>query len=82
MEIDLIKEETQFEMIHVTFNLRFDNRAFTQACLSMTRDEKHLPISANVLFEIFPFCIVYRFVNLQLVRISDLENSRNRNLFN
>lgn len=62
MEIDLVNEEIQFDTVHVTFNLRFDNRAFTQACLSMTRDEKHLPISANVLFEIFPFCIVYRLV--------------------
>lgn len=63
MEIELVREEIQFDTVHVTFNLRFDNRAFTQACMSMIREEKHLPINANVFFEIFPFCIVFRFVN-------------------
>ncbi|XP_065207250.1 soluble guanylate cyclase 88E isoform X2 [Planococcus citri] len=59
MEIELVREEILFDTVHVTFQLRFDNRAFTLACMSMTREEKHLPISANVLFEIFPFCIVF-----------------------
>nr|XP_022900922.1 soluble guanylate cyclase 88E [Onthophagus taurus] len=59
MQIELVREELLFDMVHVTFQLTFDNRAFTLASLAMTREEKHLPISASVLFEIFPFCIVF-----------------------
>ncbi|XP_018319990.1 soluble guanylate cyclase 88E isoform X2 [Agrilus planipennis] len=59
MGIELVKEELLFDMVHVTFQLTFDNRAFTLASLTMTREEKHLPINASVLFEIFPFCIVF-----------------------
>ncbi|XP_055377567.1 soluble guanylate cyclase 88E [Condylostylus longicornis] len=59
MHIELVREEILFDTVHVTFQLTFDNRAFTLASLAMTREEKHLPISAHVLFEIFPFCIVF-----------------------
>ncbi|XP_075234102.1 soluble guanylate cyclase 88E-like [Lycorma delicatula] len=59
MRIELVREELLFDTVHVTFQLTFDNRAFTLASLTMTREEKHLPVSASVLFEIFPFCIVF-----------------------
>ncbi|XP_033322486.1 guanylyl cyclase at 88E isoform X1 [Megalopta genalis] len=59
LQIELVREEVLFDTVHVTFQLTFDNRAFTQASLAMTREEKHLPIGAFVLFEIFPFCIVF-----------------------
>ncbi|CAK1541026.1 unnamed protein product [Leptosia nina] len=59
MRIELLREELLFDTVHVTFQLTFDNRAFTLASLAMTREEKHLPISASALFEIFPFCIVF-----------------------
>ncbi|XP_024941625.1 soluble guanylate cyclase 88E isoform X2 [Cephus cinctus] len=59
LQIELVREEVLFDTVHVTFHLTFDNRAFTLASLAMTREEKHLPIGASVLFEIFPFCIVF-----------------------
>ena len=59
MQIELIKSDFMGETNHYTFQLTFDNRAFSLATLAMTREEKHLPISASVLFEIFPFCIVF-----------------------
>lgn len=59
MQIELIKSDFLGETNHYTFQLTFDNRAFSLASLTMTREEKHLPISASVLFEIFPFCIVF-----------------------
>ncbi|XP_020293807.1 soluble guanylate cyclase 88E [Pseudomyrmex gracilis] len=59
LQIELVREEVLFDTFHVTFQLTFDNRAFTLASLAMTREEKHLPIGASVLFEIFPFCIVF-----------------------
>lgn len=59
MQIALVKSDLLGETNHYTFQLTFDNRAFSLATLAMTREEKHLPISASVLFEIFPFCIVF-----------------------
>lgn len=63
MKIELVREELLFDTVHVTFQLTFDNRAFTLASLTMTREEKHLPICASMLFEIFPFSIVFGYVN-------------------
>jgi hypothetical protein len=40
----------------------------------MTREEKHLPISASMLFEIFPFSIVFGWVWLSLKRIGNYVN--------
>lgn len=59
MQIELVREEILFDTVHVTFQLSFDNKAFGLESLAMTREEKHLPISASVIFEIFPFCIVF-----------------------
>lgn len=59
MQIELVKSDFLGETNHYTFQLTFDNRAFSLASLAMTREEKHLPISASVLFEIFPFCVVF-----------------------
>ncbi|XP_046395212.1 soluble guanylate cyclase 88E-like [Ischnura elegans] len=59
MVIDLVKEERVMDTTHVTFQLSFDNRVFCQTSLTLIRDEKHLPINASVLFQIFPFCIVF-----------------------
>lgn len=72
MRIELLREELLFDTVHVTFQLTFDNRAFTLASLAMTREEKHLPISASVLFEIFPFCIVFGYVSLILILIHNV----------
>ena len=66
LQIELVREEILFDTVHVTFQLTFDNRAFTLASLAMTREEKHLPICASVLFEIFPFCIVFGYVFLSM----------------
>lgn len=66
LQIELVREEVLFDTVHVTFQLTFDNRAFTLASLAMTREEKHLPIGACVLFEIFPFCIVFGCVLMTL----------------
>ncbi|XP_071453162.1 soluble guanylate cyclase 88E-like [Hetaerina americana] len=59
MVIELVKEERVMDTTHVTFQLSFDNRVFCQTSLTLIRDEKHLPINASVIFEIFPFCIVF-----------------------
>ena len=75
LQIELVREEVLFDTVHVTFQLTFDNRAFTQASLAMTREEKHLPIGASVLFEIFPFCIVFGYVQLDVTRAQGVYNN-------
>lgn len=72
MHIELIREEVLFDTVHVTFQLTFDNRAFTLASLALTREEKHLPISAAVLFEIFPFSVVFGLV-LKFIKMKYFE---------
>jgi len=74
MRIQLVREELLFDTVHVTFQLTFDNRAFTLASLTMTREEKHLPISASMLFEIFPFSIVFGWVWLSSNSITNYIN--------
>lgn len=59
MQIDLIQSDLLGDTCHYTFQLSFDNRAFSLATLAMTREPYNLPICANVLFQIFPFCIVF-----------------------
>ncbi|XP_055701326.1 soluble guanylate cyclase 88E [Phlebotomus papatasi] len=88
MHIELVREEILFDTVHVTFQLTFDNRAFTLASLAMTREEKHLPISASVLFEIFPFCIVFgsdmvvrSIGNSLMVILPDIVGKKITNLF-
>lgn len=58
VEIDVVKEEVVFDMHVVTFNLRFDNRAFS-AVSSSERDDQRLPLKASIFIEIFPFCILF-----------------------
>jgi len=59
MHIELLKEEMMFDTLHVTFQLTFDNRAFGESTLVLSREEKFLPVNSSVLFEIFPFSIVF-----------------------
>jgi guanylate cyclase len=59
LQIDLLKEEMVFDTLHVTFQLTFDNFAYGASTLVLTHEEKHLPVNASVLLEIFPFCLVF-----------------------
>lgn len=76
MQIDLVKSDFLGETNHYTFQLSFDNRAFSLASLAMTREEKHLPISASVLFDIFPFCIIFGYVILKVIKAELLFESK------
>ncbi|XP_071545685.1 soluble guanylate cyclase 88E [Panulirus ornatus] len=59
MEIELLREEFILDTTHVTFQLTFDNQAFSnQINLTLIREEQTLPLKGNMLFEIFPFCIL------------------------
>lgn len=58
VDIEMVKEEMLFDMHVVTFNLRFDNRAFA-ALTAMDREDQRLPLKASIFIEIFPFCILF-----------------------
>ncbi|XP_035222950.1 soluble guanylate cyclase 88E-like [Stegodyphus dumicola] len=59
--IEVIKEETIFDTLHVMMQLTFDNRAFqTDRRQSVQRIDKNMmPVNAFLFLEIFPFCIVF-----------------------
>ncbi|XP_063861386.1 soluble guanylate cyclase 88E-like isoform X2 [Scylla paramamosain] len=60
MKVELVREEFIFDTTHVTFQLTFDNRAYAnQINLTLIREERSLPLRGNILFEIFPFCILF-----------------------
>nr|XP_045606017.1 soluble guanylate cyclase 88E-like [Procambarus clarkii] len=60
LDVKLIRKEMILETTYVTFQLTFDNQAFAnQVNLSLIRDEQVLPLRGNLLFEIFPFCILF-----------------------
>ncbi|XP_064078216.1 soluble guanylate cyclase 88E-like isoform X2 [Macrobrachium nipponense] len=60
MKIQLLNEEFVMDTVQVTFQLNFDNTAFSnQVNLTMIRDEQSLPLRGNMLFEIFPFCMLF-----------------------
>ena len=58
VDIEMVKEEMLFDMHVVTFNLRFDTRAFA-ALTAMDREDQRLPLKASIFIEIFPFCILF-----------------------
>lgn len=56
--IEVVKEEMLFDMNVVTFNLKFDNRAFS-TLTSLDREDQCLPLKASIFIDIFPFCILF-----------------------
>lgn len=60
--IEVIKEETIFDTLHVMMQLTFDNRAFQSdgRRQDVQRiDRNMMPVKAFLFLEIFPFCIVF-----------------------
>ncbi len=57
----LKKQEVVFDTVVCTFDLEFDNSAFAvQRDAALQRKEASLPIKAATLFEMFPFCILFK----------------------
>ncbi|XP_054723630.1 soluble guanylate cyclase 88E-like, partial [Uloborus diversus] len=65
--IEVLKEETLFDTLHVTMRLTFDNRAFFRTLADQRRsssqkggaDGAMMPVRAFMFLEIFPFCVVF-----------------------
>ncbi len=60
LEIEVIDQEVKFDTIHVSFKLTFDNKSTERTNSALIREEARLPaVSSSILFEIFPFIMVY-----------------------
>ena len=60
LEIKVLDQEVKFDTLHVSFKLEFDNKNKTHANSAMLREEARLPaVSSALLFEIFPFIMVF-----------------------
>merc|ERR1719433_494842 len=60
MAIEVKESEIKFDTVHVSFKLAFDNKTKAVINSDLVREEARLPaVSSSVLFEIFPFVIVF-----------------------
>jgi len=60
LAIEIKESEIKFDTVHVSFQLIFDNKQKAIANSDLVREEARLPaVSSSVLFEIFPFIIVF-----------------------
>lgn len=60
LAIEVKDSEIKFDTVHVSFQLTFDNRTKAKMNSDLVREEARLPaVSSSVLFEIFPFIIVF-----------------------
>ena len=60
LEIEVLDQEVKFDTIHVSFKLTFDNKVTDRTNSALIREEARFPaVSSSILFEIFPFIIVY-----------------------
>ena len=58
--VKLLKQEVLFDTVIVSYELKFDNKAYKGwAERQVMRKEQGLPIKAGILFEMFPFCILF-----------------------
>ena len=50
-----------FDTVISSYDMTFDNSAFTEATEALLKSrEGSLPIRAGILFEMFPFCILFQ----------------------
>jgi len=58
--IEVKESEIKFDTVHVSFQMTFDNKTKVAMNSDLVREEARLPaVSSSVLFEIFPFIIVF-----------------------
>jgi len=59
VKIDVISEHEELDVIHVVFELKFENTAFiTQSAIDRNLDDLDLAINSQTFFELFPFHMV------------------------
>jgi len=60
LEIELKKQEVIFDTVVSTFEMKFENQGYKlHAAAAEKRKDASMPLRASVIFEMFPFCILY-----------------------
>lgn len=60
LEIELKKQEVIFDTVVSTYEMKFENQGYLQMKAGEeARKDASMPIRAAVIFEMFPFCILY-----------------------
>merc|ERR1719394_920418 len=60
LEIELKKQEVVFDTVVTTYELKFENQGYiVKKANEASRKDTAMPIKASVIFEMFPFCILY-----------------------
>lgn len=60
LEIEVKNQEVKFDTVHVEFMLKFSNNTTAKQNSELMREESRLPaVSSSLLFEIFPFIIMF-----------------------
>ena len=69
IEMKLKKTEVVFDTVISTYDLTFDNSAYTTATEALLKSrENSLPVRAGILFEMFPFCILFQVCLLRFLK--------------
>merc|ERR1719394_986190 len=60
LDIELKKQEVIFDTVVTYYELKFENQGYiTKKANEASRKDTAMPIKASVIFEMFPFCILY-----------------------
>ena len=67
------KQEVVFDTVVTSFDMKFENKVFTAAQESISKlKESSMPIRAAILFEMFPFCILFTVREYFFLKIYDI----------
>ena len=54
------KQEVVFDTVVTSYDMKFDNQVYKSAMAAQAKlKESSMPIRAAILFEMFPFCILF-----------------------
>jgi len=60
LEMEMKKQEVVFDTVVSTFEMRFENKGYLDFKKALeARKDASMPLRAGVIFEMFPFCILY-----------------------
>ena len=71
MEIEIVSEREEFDIVHVVFELKFENTAYVEKTKAdKLTTELDLTIDSHIFFELFPFHMVIS-ESLEIVSAGD-----------
>ena len=74
VDMKMEKQEVVFDTVVTSFHMKFENKVFIAAKEAEAKvKESSMPVRAAILFEMFPFCILFNvswFVWTSLLRMS------------